>query len=310
MNIGYFNAQGINDIEHWFSLEQQELERRGHNIRMFYLKGNQPTVEDRDWMDFAHFHYAHVALNYRRLGVPFCISPHTNDIFPDNGEKLKISSKHKNCKFVTYQSDYHRQHYKVWDIPEPYIHLPMCCRTDLFSLNVSGVQGETVSTDKIGNIIAGGRLVPRKGLDRILPHVNNIKVFGDTKDYNYKAYLQNLNPTTDFIGHLSGEELKDFYSKAWLYLFPARIVEDGNRDGIPNTIKEALLMGLQVIASPVSGIPELKGVTFLENWDNINETIENIPRKFNYEGREYILNNFSPKVCIDKLEEGISKYVN
>ena len=298
MNIGYFNAQGINNIEYWFRLEQEELKKRGHKVKMFYLKGNQPTREDVEWMDFAHFHYAHVALFYRRLGVPFCISPHTNDIFPDNGKKLKIASRHRNCKFVTYQSQYHLEHYKKWDIDKPLVHLPMCCRTKLFER-----KGD------IGNgIIAGGRIVPRKGLERIL-HIPNLTIFGDSPNLEYRNKLASRAPTCWFCGYKNGEELRDLFEDSYLYLFPARIVNDGNRDGIPNTIKEALLMGLQVIASPITGIKEMEGVTFTEDWENVEDLISSIPKEFNRKGRQYILDNFSPEICIDKLERVINEYI-
>jgi glycosyltransferase involved in cell wall biosynthesis len=266
---------------------------------MFYLKGNQPTREDRDWMDFAHFHYAHVAINYRRIGVPFAISPHTNDIFPDHGFRLRVAAKHPNCKFVTYQSKYHKEHFEKWKIPKPHVDLPMCCRTDLFK----------ASTDRLGEqIIAGGRLIPRKGLEKVLPRVNNLRVFGNGPREDYVDYLKSLNKTNKFVGHLGGHTLRDFYSEAWLYLFPAKVTDVGNRDGIPNTIKEALLMGLQVIAAPTSGIPEMEGVTLLEDWSKINEVIEEVPRTFNVVGRNYILNNFSPEACVDKLEAAIKEY--
>jgi len=93
MNIGYFNARGINDVEHWFRLEIEELRRRGHDIRVFSLRMDQPTRSDIEWMDIAHFHFAQVAQRYKRLGVPFIISPHANDIWIDRGANLLSSSK-------------------------------------------------------------------------------------------------------------------------------------------------------------------------------------------------------------------------
>ena len=69
MNIGYFNARGINDVEHWFKLEIEELRRRGHNVRVFSLRGNHPTRDDVKWMDIAHYHFAQVADYFKRIGI-------------------------------------------------------------------------------------------------------------------------------------------------------------------------------------------------------------------------------------------------
>jgi glycosyltransferase involved in cell wall biosynthesis len=297
MNIGYFNAQGFNGIEYWFQLEQDELRRRGHNVRTFYLKGPQPTKEDIEWMDFAHFHFAHVADRYKRLGVPFCVSPHTNDIFPDSGKRLKKVSNHPKCKFVTYQSQYHLKHFFEWGIKPPLVHLPMCCRTELFTREKS----------KGDRMICGGRLIPRKGLDRIM-HLGNLIVFGDGPLENE---LKAMNSTNTFYGRVDGKELKELFEKSYVYLFPNRIVNDGNRDGIPNTVKEALLMELYVISSPVAGLPEVDTVILNEDWskEGIQRILDTISIEPNKKGRQHILDNFSPKVCIDKLEKAIGEYL-
>lgn len=298
MNIGYFNAQGPNNgIENWFDLEIEELRKRGHNVRVFWLKGNQPTKDDVEWMDFAHFHFAQVADRYKRLGIPFCVSPHTNDIFPDSGKRLKKVCEHPKFRFVTYQSNYHLKHFITWGIREPFVHLPMCCRTELFTREKYQGNG----------IICGGRLIPRKGLDRIM-HLGNLMVFGDGQLENE---LKAMNSTNTFYGRVDGNKLKELFEKSYVYLFPNRIVDDGNRDGIPNTVKEALLMELYVIASPVAGLPEMDTVILNEDWSkgNIQRILDTIPIEPNKKGRQYILDNFSPKVCVDKLEKAIEDYL-
>jgi len=301
MNIGYFNARGPNNgIEHWFDLEIEELRKRGHEVRTFYLKGNQPTRMDIKWMDFAHFHFAQVAAYYKVVldicgGVPYIISPHAHDIWRDNGATLKMAASSDNCKGVSYQSFYHKKNFEEWGINKPLFHLPMCCRTKLFK--------RQTPYNPSGKIIAGGRLIPKKGLDR-LKGVENLTIFGDgpLKD----ALKGQLPCTTFFTGHLAGMELKDLFEESSIYLFPAIVTKDGDSDGIPNTVKEAMLMELQVIASPVAGIPELENISTLSNWDSIGRILKDFPREPNTKGRLEIIKNFSPESCINKLEEIIN----
>jgi len=300
MNIGYFNARGINDIEHWYKLEIEELERRGHNVRIFTLNpeyGNHPTRDDIKWMDFAHYHFAQVANRFKRLGVPFGISPHANDIFIDNGRNLLSASNHPKCKFVTYQSFYHKKKFEEWGVNRPLVYLPMCCRTKLFT--------RQTPYNPSGGLVAGGRLIPKKGLDR-LKGVENLTIFGDGPLEEYlKCTLKHMS----FTGHLSGEELKDLFEKSRIYLFPAIVTPDGDSDGIPNTIKEAMLMKLHVIASPVAGIPELENITLLSDWSKINEVLETIPKTANWKGEREIRNIYDPKVTINMLLKAIEEYL-
>ena len=295
MKLGLFNARGINKTEHFIPLEIEELQKQGHEIRHFWIKGKHPTKEDVEWMDFAVYHFVPTAMFFHRLRLPFCILPTANDIFPNNGFYLKVLEGNPNCKFIGYQSYYHKSKYDEWGISKPTVHIPHCCRVDLFKRK-----------KPLGKkIIAGGRLIPKKGLDRIVPYIDDLVVFGDGP---LKDELESLNSNVEFTGFLEGEDLRALMDEAWLYLYPAIITLDGDSDGIPNTLKEALLMQLQVAANPVAGIPEIMCVHMVSDWKHPKKVVSSIPHIENNIGRQEILDKFSPDICCNKLIQGIEEY--
>lgn len=303
MKIGYCNAQGFNQVEHWYYLEQEELKRRGHEIYEFNLRYKPPERDKIKELDIIHIHFAQVADHFKRLGKPFIISPHAHDIWRDEGATLKRASQHNNCVAVSYQSFYHKRKFEEWGIEKPLVYLPMCCRTELFKRDEF----------RYNRVLAGGRLIPKKGLDRIVDKIHNLTVFGDgplRESLEAQARRWSKDSGTQFTGWLDGQELKDLMEESWLFLNPSIVTNDGDSDGLPNTIKEAMLMRMHVISTPVAGIPELENITLLSDWSNIWEIIEDMPKQWNWKGDKEIRGIYNPKSCVDRLLKGIEEYGN
>lgn len=298
MRIGIFNTRGINSTEHFIPLEIEELRRKGHTVELYWVKGRHPTKEETENMSFAIFHFVPTALHFCNIKVPFCILPTAVDIFPNNGYWLKFIENHKNCKFIGYQSFYHKKKYEEWGIIKPTVHVPHCVRTQLFK--------RQTPYNSNGSIIAGGRLIPKKGLDR-LNDAGKITIFGNGP---LQESLRNKLKLATFTGYLDGNQLKELFEESSIYLFPAIITPDGDSEGISNTIKEALLMELQVICTPIAGNVEFENVAFLSDWskEGIENAISCLPKEANTKGRTEILKSFSPEVCLNKLLRGIEEY--
>jgi glycosyltransferase involved in cell wall biosynthesis len=58
-------------------------------------------------------------------------------------------------------------------------------------------------------------------------------------------------------GDCTQQELISIYQNATLFVLTPVQTEDGDRDGIPNVLLEAMAVGLPVITTAVAGIPEL-----------------------------------------------------
>jgi glycosyltransferase involved in cell wall biosynthesis len=118
-------------------------------------------------------------------------------------------------------------------------------------------------------LVSVGRLREKKGLDVLIEACALLRDAGQIFRCDIVGYgpeqdalqrlieWRSLAGQVCLVGKLAREEVIERYSRASVYVQPARIAADGDRDGIPNVLLEAMAMGVPVIASRVSGIPEL-----------------------------------------------------
>jgi glycosyltransferase involved in cell wall biosynthesis len=66
-----------------------------------------------------------------------------------------------------------------------------------------------------------------------------------------------LSDRVVLTGALRHPEVVALLGQARAFVLPCVVAPDGDRDGIPNVILEAMASGLPVISTPVSGIPEV-----------------------------------------------------
>jgi glycosyltransferase involved in cell wall biosynthesis len=118
-------------------------------------------------------------------------------------------------------------------------------------------------------ILAVGRLVEQKGFADLLQACHLLQQrqvpfhCGIIGDGHLAADLQKLiahyglGQAVSLRGTLPQSEVFQAYQQATVFCAPSIVAHDGNRDGIPNVILEAMSQGLPVVASEVSGIPEV-----------------------------------------------------
>jgi colanic acid/amylovoran biosynthesis glycosyltransferase len=108
-------------------------------------------------------------------------------------------------------------------------------------------------------IVAIGRLVPKKGLDVLVRAAAcvdaQVEIVGDGPE---RARLEAMaNGRVRFTGALPHREALARLRGASAFVLPCRELPDGDRDGLPVALVEAMSAGVPVVTTPVGGIPEL-----------------------------------------------------
>jgi len=119
------------------------------------------------------------------------------------------------------------------------------------------------STDRV-ELLAIGRMVPKKGFDvlvkavRLLDFDWRLRIVGDGPLLLQRHDLAGETVhgrRIQFLGARTHAELPSLYHEADIVVVPSVVDSDGDRDGLPNVVLEAMASGLAIVGSDVAAIP-------------------------------------------------------
>ncbi len=173
-------------------------------------------------------------------------------------------------------------------------------------------------------IVSVGRAVQKKGYDTLLEALARLPA-----DFFWKFTHIGAGPELDTLKNLAAslgiedrvcwlgpadfQAVLKLYRQADLFVLASRIDENGDRDGLPNVLMEAMIQEVPCVATSISGIPELlehgRNGLVVEpgNAELISEAIvrlgqdPELRRSFGKQGREDVLGKFTLQANIREL---------
>jgi glycosyltransferase involved in cell wall biosynthesis len=226
-------------------------------------------------VDMIHAHFVDRAATLalvvaRLLGLPYSFTAHARNIYVN---PTLLPEKIAEARFVVTCTAYNKAYLE---------RVGGACAVDKIHLVYHGldladfVPDERPAT-KTPRILAVGRLQEKKGFPYLVgacyllkqrDHRFACEIVGEGPE---RAALEQLitslgvEDSVHLSGRLPFSEVITRYRQADIFTLPCILAKDGDRDGIPNVLLEAMAMQLPVVTTRWSGIPELveDGVTGL-----------------------------------------------
>jgi colanic acid/amylovoran biosynthesis glycosyltransferase len=240
--------------------------RRFSSVKYFLKAGVVADHVRREDIAHVHAHFASsaasVALDVHRLtGVPYSLTAHAKDIYRHELDLDYLRTKLDRARFAVTVSDYNREH------------LARLGARGVVRI-YNGIDLRRFAPNGVGRaepalVLAVGRLVEKKGFDVLVRACGLLRADGVpfrclivgkgelARDLRELVSTLGLEQDVELAGALPREQLVELFSRASVLAAPCVIGSDGNRDGLPTVVTEAMALKVPVVATPVTGIPEL-----------------------------------------------------
>ena len=198
----------------------------------------------------------------RITGISFSFAAHANGIFAD---PILLREKLATAKFIIASTRYNKEYLTAQfpDIASDKI------RVIYHGISLQDFQPGREERGGLPVILSVAQFREKKGLSFLVEACRILKSQGQqfechiVGDGIQRGYLEaliemyGLQDTVKLDGIIFQEKLRDYYRRADVLALPSVVASDGDRDGIPVTLIEAMASGCPVVSTFVSGIPEL-----------------------------------------------------
>jgi glycosyltransferase involved in cell wall biosynthesis len=279
-----------------------------------------------------HAHFCHTPTSValfaaELLALPYSFTAHAKDIYTSDPDQLQ--RKINRASFVVtctrYNADYLNH---LADGATPIHTIYHGIDLDFFSYDPSPPASTPLRILSVGRLVAKKgyddllhalRLLQDRGLDFFFTHIGS----GDLEpNLRWQIGALGLQDRVTLLGTLPRHKVLEHYRQSHCFALASKVADDGDRDGIPNVLVEAMAVGLPVISTRVSAIPELveDGVSgiLVEPADPaaLADALQNLRNQDHHsaklarQARLRVEQNFDNRRCVVRLHELLRKALN
>jgi len=240
-------------------------------LRRFFQAGYLADLLRRDPVSHLHAHFATapalLAMFASELtGIPFTFTAHAKDIYVDTQPNL-LRKQIERASAVVTVSEYNRHYLR--NTISPNSNGKIHCIYNGLDLSDFSFRWPRAADTGRPVILFVARLIPKKGLEDLIRAAAILKRRGRAfeveiigsgplrKPMKVLASQLSVDDCVVFKGAQPQESVSAAYRRASIFALPCVVTEEGDRDGIPTVVLEAMASGVPVVSTPVSGIPEL-----------------------------------------------------
>lgn len=223
---------------------------------------------ERKGIEHFHAHFATAAADVARLaarltGKSYSITAHAKDIFHEGVRPEDLRRKLRDASAVVTVSDYNRDYLRTTYGSAA----SRVCRV-YNGLDLTGFPFSSPA-HRPARIVAVGRLVEKKGFGDLICacailaergcHFDCQIIGGGELDSELRGLVEQLDlcDRVELLGPRPQSEVIDAVRSAAVVAAPCIVGSDGNRDGLPTVLLEAMALGTPCVSTPVTGIPEV-----------------------------------------------------
>ncbi|MCA9197811.1 MAG: glycosyltransferase family 4 protein [Planctomycetales bacterium] len=234
-----------------------------------YQAARLATAIRQQGIQHLHAHFGNTAAEVARLAakiaeVSYSFTAHARDIFHETVNQAALERRVQEATRIVTVSQFNMDYLQTRFAPH----------ASRMSLVYNGLNldefaySPTMTRSPI--ILAVGRLIQKKGFATLIDACAKLIQQGHSQlqchiigsgplenELRLRIHRHGLESQIRLLGALPSEEVQARLRQAALLAAPCEVAEDGDRDGLPTVLLEAMALGTPCVSTAVTGIPEV-----------------------------------------------------